>query len=194
MCVCLFTTLPQQPAVVAMFFLLIPALILSRQLSVSWKPVSGKWEHCVYWSEWNITHIDRQQVFLRAGPRKCPITAASGQKYSSARPCTHSWERCVRFPSQCVLIPPIAWIMMLMLFDRIWISVILILTLQKYRFPFLLTLPPFFISSGIWPGLHQPTEGGRGWRDQWGDAAAGVRLQGGLLYRPSVGAAVGGDA
>lgn len=32
--------------------------------------------------------------------------------------------------------------MMLMLFDGIWISVILILTLQKYRFPFLLTLPP----------------------------------------------------
>lgn len=50
------------------------------------------------------------------------------------------------------------------------------------------------VSSGVWPGLHQPAQGGRGWRDQRGDPAAGVCIQGGLLHGSAVGAADGGDA
>lgn len=37
------------------------AFIMTSQLWVPWKPVSGKWEQCVYWSPWNMIQ-HRQKV------------------------------------------------------------------------------------------------------------------------------------
>lgn len=96
---------------------------MASQLSVPWKPVSGKWEQCVYWSQWNIIpHRQKAGILEGQALRVClsVVKSAAG-------------VRLVAVDLFCIPVGanPSRWIRMLMLYDRICISVTSILTSQR---------------------------------------------------------------
>lgn len=105
---------------------------MTCQLSVLWKPVSGKWEQCVYWSQWNIIPHSQKAVILEGQPLQVCCQYCQWSKVQQE----YAWWPKVWF---CVLkfslhaseCKSLTWIRMLMLYDRIWISVTSILTSQK---------------------------------------------------------------
>lgn len=67
------------------------------------------------------------------------------------------------------------------------------LSLRFVRPPSILQLTALFCCflyfAGLWTGVHQPQEGGSGWREPRGVSDPGVGLQGGLLRAKSPGTA-----
>lgn len=122
---------------------------MASQLLVPWKPVSGKWEQCVYWSQWNIIP-HRQKAGILEGQvlRVClsVVRSAAGVRLVAVT---------VKDAVDLFYIPvganPLRWIRMLMLYDRICISVTSILTSQRMtvgRF-ILFQITIFFLEGGI---------------------------------------------
>lgn len=137
------------------------SFITISQLSGLWKPVSGKWEQGVHWSQWNfILHRKKASILEGQALQVCCRWSKVQQEYGC------NCERCTRFTLHASGCKSLIWIKD---DDVIWLD------LYQCHFNFtsakdasssffkiVFTLlpsfdcPSFSSSPGFWPGLHQP--------------------------------------